>query len=237
MAYVYVVARLLTLSVLWHRRYQRLFPLFASAFAANTAVAVLTAFLPATSRLNRYLWAPGEMLAIMLTTAAVVEAIWTSVRQLPPRQAAIRFAGILGGAAGLTVEMWRGAAGDWYWQFIAARSYIYAGLGIAAFAGLWFGLWGNRYWPRVARMHAGLITMAVSAHALFGSMSAWRANNLDFRLLEMACGAGWLINSGFLARERRELVTAQTSVAARAPVPGLVPSRLLRAGQIAAQGD
>lgn len=235
LAWLFVLVNLLTLAGLLMRRYYRLFPAFTVAFGAATWQAVVALCLPYAPRgSSRAIWAPGEMLAMLAMGAALIEGVWVSVQQLPRTRRACTFGGLLVAAVFLTWDAAEPTPGDWYAQFIGVRQWLWLGAGIFAFCGFWFGLAANRIWPRVARMHMGLLAALACGHALFGGMLNWGDNRLHYRLLEMACCGGWLINSGFLAREIEE---ARKSDDVFLRFPHAADQYASPSGQTAAQGD
>jgi hypothetical protein len=207
LGFAFLAANLSAFILLLRQRYYRLFPWFSAALAAICWQAFVAAVLPATSRLNRYLWAPGEALAILLLAAAILDATWRSIHQrcMPLWRQVLMMAGLVVGAAGLAFDTSELTPGqDWYWRFVEIRLWVFLGLALMAFVGFWVGLYDNPRWPRVARMHTGLLATLAASHTLFGGMLHWQSNAINYRLLGIACCGGWLINSRLLAGERIE---------------------------------
>lgn len=187
------------LAVLLYRRYYRLFPVFvvAQAFTVWQAAERLK-----FGESHRLWWAIGECLLLLATSGAVLEAVWASVRVMRRVWAVMIFFGLTAWAAGTVVWLALPLPANPWLRFFAGREDAFLGLGLLAFVSFWCGLATNDYWPRVARMHAGLIAALMAGHACLISWASWGNTDLNYRALEILCCVGWLINCAFLRRER-----------------------------------
>lgn len=229
---VFAIFNVFTVIVLLGRRYWRLYPCFCVAQACTAWQALIRIAIPAADRAAwMKLWAPGEWLLLLATSAAVTEAVWRSVEQMRHRWRLVMMAGLIVFVAGLVWAVHTDVTGDWYAQFLNHRVWLMLGLAILAFSGFWFGMGANRVWPRVARMHMGLYAVLMVGHISFGDWGFWQWANTHYRWLEMACCFGWVINSDFLAREFAAIATLQTFRGGARRSLSAFPSRTLRDGQ------
>lgn len=239
--------------VLLRKQYFRLYPWFSVFILCAAGQSIITMLIPASGpdwreirRLNMQYWAPGEIISLGIMGCALIESSWKSVSQMERMRRAITFSGLLVGVASL-VWVVRGvtaieqlsacvaglqscvmASLDWYGRFLRESVWIHLCYAILAFCSLWFAMFGNRRWPRVARMHSALFAIFCAGHVMLGDWRAWGHSNLHFRWLVAVCYFGWMINASFLSREFAEV---QRSLAKSLPQSPGNPSRQPQGGR------
>lgn len=204
-ACLYLLVNLLCLAVLIHRRYHTIWPLFL-AFQTLTCVQagirlyMIAHGLDTREDWIRY-WVAPETGLLLASVGVTLESLWKSLREIPIWRPVI-MSGLccwITFGTSLFLTLW--PAGDWYDKFQVYRADVFLNLAILTFIGFWAGLHYTQRWPRVARMHAGLLAALFIGHVVMVDWSAWARSNLNYRAWEMLCCFGWMLNCHFLRRE------------------------------------
>ncbi len=236
----YLLVNVACLAVLLHRKYASIWPLFL-AFQALTCVQAGVRLVMVWKGLDSdadwmRLWAPGEYLLLLCAAAMVSESLWKSMREVPKSRPLIFFGlwvGILFGTSCL-VEIY--PDGSWHDKFLVYRTDFFLVIAILTFVGCWTALFYSQFRPRVERMHAGLLAALLFGHIVMVDWSRWGHSNLNYRIWEMICCAGWLINCQFLRREfssiaRKSDRAAAALLAGRQLLPGAIRHGLFLTSQ------
>jgi len=202
---LYLLANVLCLAVLVHRRYWRIAPLFLPFQTITCVQAGVRLYMVANGLDDRDSWADnwatGEVLLLVASVTVALESLWKSLRKIPKSRPWIFF-GLCFGIAIVTscfVSIYWSV--DWYETFKQVRAGLFLGLALFTFVGFWGALFYAWQWPRVIRMHAGLLAALFAGHVVMVDYSQWGQSNLNWRIWEMLCCAGWLINCRFLRLE------------------------------------
>lgn len=227
---IYLLLNTLCLAVLCHRRFVRVAPLFLALQTATCVQIGLRLYMASNGLDSRgdwmRLWAPGEVVLLLAAIGAALESLWKSMRKIPQSRPFIFFGLCFGiGTATSCIAMvyW---SDNWYKVLLEVRAGIFLGLALLTFVGFWGALLYVQQWPRVSRMHAGLLAALFAGHVLLVDWAQWGASNLNYRIWESLCCFGWIINAQFLHREFSEVERRFADVAARLlsghrPVPGV----------------
>lgn len=197
---LYLAVNLLCVIVLMRSKYYRIAPAWCAAQAITCWQITIRLLIPVSDRtMAIFVWAPGEALLIVACIAAVCESLWHSLSEWDRRRTI--YTGLIFGCTFLLGVVAEPIANTTYGAFLQVRSYTYLGLAMLSFLALWVGLWGNRYWPRVDRMHAGLLCALMCGHVILCDWANWRMANLQWRTLESLVCVGFLVNCQFLLSE------------------------------------
>jgi hypothetical protein len=217
----YLSVNLITLGILAWRRYWQYYPIFCVALAttcwqAGARLFVITDPIPGISKelwaqLSRdswmHRWAPGEYLLLIATGMALLEGVWRSVERLTPfwREITVGSLALMAGGVAVAVHT-AFHGGDWYDQLLFVRVWAFVAFLVFAIAawGVGYTMNRNREWPRAARMHLTLYTCLMVALCWFNDWTAWRLSGTCFRLSEMVCCAGWVMNAEFRVKDLRD---------------------------------
>jgi len=236
--WLYLCANLLALAIVLYRRYYQFCPVWCGmqALTAWQIYARMHVSVPDKASWIHW-WVPGEVLLLAVTAAAVIEALWHSLRDWRGRKWIAGGMTIL--AAWITsVCVDAPSSGDWYARFLVFRVNLYLMLAILSFATVWFGTFHARKWARVDRMHSGLISGLMIAHVVIVDWLNWQNSGLQWRLFQtVACG-GFVLNSYFLNREFSEVQRRRRTVRRPLDVPGYLGlPQISRTGSDARQNE
>lgn len=201
---MYLAVNLTCLIVLVRRQYTRIWPAFV-LFQSLTCWQATVRLFVNSPRSWQFAWAPGEMVLLAVTIAAVGEVLWKSLKQIGPYRLPT-FASLLVGCYCLAAWAVDLQPGSWYAQFLIIRTQIFLAMAMFSFFGFWAALWFNPRWPRVGRMHACMVAVLMAAHVVIVDWSRWQWSNLEYRAVQMLCCAGWIINANFLDADLGQLV-------------------------------
>lgn len=213
LAFIYLAVNLACLTVLVRKGYQRAWPAFL-AFQAMTCWQAGARMGLSDAASWRRIWAPGEMLLLAATAAAVGESLWKSLRALG-RHRILTFPMLILGAYFIATWAVDLPAGDWYTKFLGIRVQFFLTAAIVSSFSIWGMLCFGRHWPRAERMHSCMFSILMAAHVVVVDWSRWQWSNLEYRALQMICACGWIINANLLDEDLALL--ARTALRAASP--------------------
>ncbi len=155
---------------------------------------------------NRYVWAPVEALVLVLTLAAMAEAVW---RRMKLMNRLLRFWLLFG----LVVTTFSATAilrgipsGPYsYPQFLADRVWLFLWLSIAGVIGFGFGVSKEVRAPTLTRKHLVLYSLLMIAHTAVPDWGRWTASNLSYRAVVVVLFVAWAMSAVRLRDDRRQL--------------------------------
>lgn len=242
---LYLALNVCCLGVLVSAKYYRIWGFLCAQLAVTCWQIIVLLFVPVSDRTMaiRY-WLTGDIALVVLCGLAVLEVLWRSMRGFPTaHKVGVCIYSCVGmHFAGLSMRWLMGIPthADWIVQYRSDR--MMANLCIATLAIIAAGVahsFNRDNDPRFVRFHGTIVAVLACGHVLLSDMTHWSEARAAYRMLEVACCFGWMINANLTGKEER-LVQRWFSLApdrnasapyrAARPALGDSPAPVLRRG-------
>ncbi len=191
------IGSLITVGILCWNRYWSIFPWFLVTAGLFTVQALINAFLPYTSHLNRYIWTPSELLLMASILISLGEALWKnteSMNRLPRFWMVFGMIAFSVGLIGLLRSGYSYASLDWYHRLWLEREWLYMLYATVGFCGFWFSVFTPNT-NRLAAEHLGLYTGFLAAIRFIPDPKNYYASHQTLIMVELLALALWCVNS------------------------------------------
>jgi len=192
---------IVTLWILFQNRYWTVFPWFMVTILVFSVQGLINTLLPYTSKLNRYIWTPSEILLLVSIAISLGEALWKNtehMNRLPRFWSVFGIALFSIGMTGLMMGSGRYSPKlDWYHRFWIHREWIYVMYAQAGFYGFWFSLFTVDR-SMVAVKHLAIYAGFLTAIRFIPSPNYYYVSHQILCVAEMVALALWCLNSGRL---------------------------------------